>query len=141
MLKSNADFLCMRCSEGRPVQSVLRREVEIEANVKFCHLDDTLGAGGGVKEAARVRSAWAKFRELSPILTACGASYHIKGKIYRACAWSVWTYGTETWEMKAENLHGLERAERMMVRWMCGVSLKDRKRSEDLCSLLGILMW
>ena len=26
----------------------------------------------------------------------------------------------------------------MMVRWMCGVSLKDRKRSEDLCNLLGI---
>ena len=25
----------------------------------------------------------------------------------------------------------------MMVRWMCGVSLKDRKRSEDLYSLLG----
>ena len=28
--------------------------------------------------------------------------------------------------------------ERMMVRWMCGVSLKDRKPSEDLYSLLGI---
>ena len=28
--------------------------------------------------------------------------------------------------------------ERMMVRWMCGVSLKDRKRSVDLYSLLGV---
>ena len=27
---------------------------------------------------------------------------------------------------------------RHWVRWMCGVSLKDRKRSEDLCNLLGI---
>ena len=40
--------------------------------------------------------------------------------------------------MKAENLHSLERVEHIMVRWMCGVSLKDRKRSEDLNSLLGI---
>ena len=40
--------------------------------------------------------------------------------------------------MKAENLHSLERTERMMMRWMCGVSLKDRKRSEDLYILLGI---
>ena len=32
----------------------------------------------------------------------------------------------------------LERTERMMVRWMCGVSLKDRKRSVDLYSLLGV---
>ena len=29
-------------------------------------------------------------------------------------------------------------SERMMVRWMCGVSLKDRKRSVDLYSLLGV---
>ena len=26
----------------------------------------------------------------------------------------------------------------MMVRWMCGVSLKDRKRSVNLYSLLGV---
>ena len=30
------------------------------------------------------------------------------------------------------------RAERMMVRRMCGVSLKDRKRSDELLSRLGI---
>ena len=39
--------------------------------------------------------------------------------------------------MKAENLNSLWRAERMMVRWMCGVSLKDRRRNVDLYSLLG----
>ena len=48
------------------------------------------------------------------------------------------TYGTETWAMKRENLRSLESTERMMVRWMCGVSLKDRKHSLDLYSLLGI---
>ena len=39
--------------------------------------------GGGVVEAARarVRCAWAKFKELSPILTVRGASYRIKGSI------------------------------------------------------------
>ena len=101
---------------------------------KFCYLGDTLGSGGGVVEAARVRvrCAWAKFKELSPILTVRGASYRIKGRIYSACVQSVLIYGTETWAMKAEDLRSLERTERMMVRWMCGVSLKDRKRSEDL---------
>ena len=41
---------------------------------KFCYLGDTLGSGGGVVEAARarVRCAWAKFKELSPILTVRG---------------------------------------------------------------------
>ena len=51
---------------------------------------------------------------------------------------SVLTYGTETWVIKKANLHSLERTERMMVRWKCGVSLKDRKCSVDLYSLLGV---
>ena len=51
---------------------------------------------------------------------------------------SALTYGTETWEMKKANLHSLEKTERMMVRWMCEVSLKDRKRSVDLYSPLGV---
>ena len=147
-LKSNADFHCRRCLEGKNglFQSVLLKEVVIEPNVKlecvpkFCYLGDTLGAGGGVEEAARarVRCAWAKFKELSPILTARGASYRIKGKICKACVQSALTYGTETWAMKKANLQSLERTERMMVRWMCGVSLKYRKRSVDLYSLLGV---
>ena len=62
---------------------------------------------------ARVRCAWAKFKELSPILTARGASHRTKGKILRACVQSVLTYGTETWTMKAENLHSLERVLRV----------------------------
>ena len=145
-LKSNVDFRCRRCFEESPVGTVLQREVEIEPNVKlecvpkFCYLGDTLGADGGADEAARarVRCALAKFKELSPILAARGASYHMKGKICRACVQGVLTYGTKTWAMKAENLQSLGRADRMMVRWMCDVSLKDRKRSEVLYSLLGV---
>ena len=63
---------------------------------------------------------------------------NLEGRIYSACVQSVLIYGTETWAMKADDLRSLERTERMMVRWMCGVSLKDRKRSEDLYNLLGI---
>ena len=107
--------------------------MKLECVPKFCYLGNTLGAGGGVEEAARarVRCAWVKFKELSPILTARGASYRIKRKIYKACVQSVLKYGTETWAMKKANLQSLERT-RMMVRWMCGVSLKDRKHSVDL---------
>ena len=46
--------------------------------------------------------------------------------------------GSKTWAMKVANLQSLERMERMIVRWMCGVSLKDRKHSVDLYSLLGV---
>ena len=141
-----ADFHCKRCLDGDSAPAVLLSEAELEPGVKvecvskFCYLGDTLGSGGGVVEAARarVRCAWAKFKELSPILTVRGASYRIKGRIYSACVQSVLIYGTEMWAMKADDLRSLERTERMMVRWICGVSLNDRRRSEDLCNLLGI---
>ena len=111
--------------------------MELECVPKFCYLGDTLGAGGGAEEAARARAS-AKFKEISSNLTARGESYRIKGKILKACVQSVLTYETETWSMKKANLQSLERKEKMMVRWMCGVSLNDRKRSVDLYSLLGV---
>ena len=73
-----------------------------------------IGSGRGSEEAARarVRCAWAKFKELSPILTARGASLEVKGKIYRACVQSVLIYGSETWPMKVDDMQRLERTER-----------------------------
>ena len=46
-------------------------------------------------------------------------------------------YGSETWQMKVEDKQRLERAERIMVRHMCGVTLNDRKSCEKLSQRLG----
>ena len=46
--------------------------------------------------------------------------------------------GIEAWAMKVENVRTLEWLKRIMGRWMCGVSLKDRKRSVDFNSFLGV---
>ena len=55
-----------------------------------------------------------------------------------ACVQRVLVYGSETWAIKAEDLARLRRAERMMVRRMCGVSLKDRKRSDELLNVWAL---
>jgi len=39
---------------------------------------------------------------------------------------------TTTWPVRKENVVALERAEMRMVRWMCGVKLKDRLPSKEL---------
>ena len=41
-------------------------------------------------------------------------------------------YGSETWAVNAEQEAKLERAEMRMVRWMCGVSLREKKTSAEL---------
>ena len=40
--------------------------------------------------------------------------------------------------MKAEDMQRLERTERMMIRWMCGVRVSDKKASAELLSRLDI---
>lgn len=141
-------FKCSRCIHGDAREAAEERkgiEIDSDGNVecvgKFCYLGDMIGSGGGAEEAsrARVRCAWAKFRELSPLLAARGASLKVKGKLYSMYVQCVMMYGSETWAMKVEDMQRLERAEKMMMRWMCGVTLKDGKTSEELRERLGVV--
>ena len=86
---------------------------------------------GSTKQYCHVRFAYSYLHTCKMI----SVLYH---KIYDACVQRVLVYGSETWAIKAEDLARLRRAERMMVRRMCGVSLKDRKRSDELLNRLGI---
>ena len=51
---------------------------------RFCYLGDMLSAGGGCMAAAtvRTRSAWGKFREHVPLLTACALPMKLKGRLF-----------------------------------------------------------
>ena len=47
-------------------------------------------------------------------------------------------YGSETMPLLANVGLKFERAEMKMIRWMCGVSSKDRRTSEELRKLVGV---
>jgi len=47
-------------------------------------------------------------------------------------------HGNETWPVRKENVVALQRAEMRMVRWMCGIKLKDRFPRKELRERLGI---
>ena len=96
-----------------------------------------IAAAGGAGEAsrARVRSGWAKLKKLALILTSRGASLKIKGRVYRTCVQRVLVYGSETWPVKVKDMQRLERTERMMVSWMCDVSLKSRMSNKVKCEV------
>jgi len=142
-----ADFKCSVCldqkesnvGEERKVVELLRGE-ELEVVGNFCYLGDMVGSGGGAGDAvrARVRCAWGKFNELSPMLVTRGASLKVKGRIYAACVRSAMIYGSETWPMKVEDERRLEKTERAMMRRMCGVRLAQRINSEVLHERLGL---
>ena len=107
---------------------------------KFCYLGDVLNGNGGSNSASvgRIRCAWGKFRELCGFLLKKDVSLRLKGRVYTSCVRSTMVYGCETWAITAEQMMRLERAERRMIRWMCGVSLKDRVPTEDLRKRIGV---
>ena len=41
-------------------------------------------------------------------------------------------HGSDTWPMKVEHELKMNRTEMIMIRWMCGVKLNERKKSEEL---------
>ena len=92
-----------------------------------------LHADGGSDSAVttKVRTAWKTFREYLPILTGKGFSLKLKGKVYATCV-SYLMHGSETWPMKVEHELKMNRTELSMIRWMCGVKLNERKKSEEL---------
>ena len=55
------------------------------------------------------------------------------------CVIIVMTYGSETWPMRVEDKRRLETAEKMMIRWMCGVTLRNGKSSEEIRKRPGIV--
>ena len=149
-LKDTGDYRCPRCirtsddtgscTVQETTDLILEDGTIVESVDKFCYLGDMIGACGGAEDASRtrVRCGWKKFHELSPILTRKGASLKLKGKIYSTCVRSAMVYGSETWPMKKEDLSRLERAERWMMRRMCGVTLRDRVSSRELYDRLGL---
>jgi len=58
-----------------------------------------------------------------------GTSLKVKGKVFMVCIQSVLGYASKTWAMKVKNMARLARTERKMIRWMCGVYVKNRTAS------------
>ena len=62
----------------------------------------------------------------------------MKGRVYASCVRSSIIYGSETRPLLANVGLKFERAEMQMIRWICGVSMKDRKTCEEFRKLIGL---
>jgi len=142
LLKVKGVFKCKTCVSGK-CDDDINTEVMgdgVEKVNSFVYLGDCVSSEGGCRRAVtmRVRAGWNKFRNLSGVLCGKRWSLKMKGIIYSTCVRPVMIYGGETWTLKKEDEALLLRAERRMIRWMCGVKLMDKKRSHDLMEQMGI---
>ena len=72
------------------------------------------------------------------MLTRRGIPLRQKGRVYRSCVQSVMVYASETWAVRVEEEQRMERNENVMLRWMCGVTLRAKVPKVDLRRRLGL---
>ena len=62
----------------------------------------------------------------------------LKMKVYRTVIRPVILYGAETWSLRKKEEGLLARTEMRMVRWITGISLRERRESEGIRRMAGI---
>jgi len=113
---------------------------ELELVGGFCCLGDMLSVDGDADAAveARIRIGWNGFGQLVPLLASGDVSLVVRGGLYGGCVRGGMLHGGKTWPVGRENVVALQRAEMRMVRWMCGVELKDRLPGGELRERVGV---
>jgi len=107
----------------------------------FKYLGSVIHAQGGNEKdiTARIAAAWKKWKKLSEVLCDRRMPVAVKGKVYRTMVRaSMMIYGSETWTLKRREEERLERTEMRMPRWILGLTLRDKKRNDDIRRILGV---
>ena len=77
----------------------------------------------------RIQAAWNNWRKTSGVLCDRRFNVKLKGKVYKSVVRPAMLYSCETWPMKRAQERRMEVAEMRMLRWMCGVTKRDRIRN------------
>ena len=99
-----------------------------------------MNASGGSEAVvtARTRIEWIKFRKCGELFYGRKFLLKMKEKIFERCVRSALLYGSETWCLRENEMAISRRNEKAMIRAMCGVEIIEKRRSQELMSLLGL---
>jgi hypothetical protein len=128
---------------GQPAdpQSMLKcGEDEVKRVQKFKYLGSYFHESGeiDVDVEHRVKCGWQKWREATGVICDRRIPHRLKGKFYRTAIRPALTYGAECWAAKRAHEQKLHAAEMRMLRWMSGVTLKDKMRNEHVRGSLRV---
>ena len=80
----------------------------------------------------RIQSGWNNWKRVSGILCDRRISLRVKGKVYTTVVKPAMMYGAETWAVKKAQEKKLDVTEMRMLRWMRGVTRRDRIRNQRI---------
>ncbi|XP_066959111.1 uncharacterized protein [Macrobrachium rosenbergii] len=121
--------------EGHEEINIQVEDVTVrKQNTVFNYLGSIITEEGGTEKAVRqrVKEARRKWREATGVVLDKKMPLRLKIKIYKTIIRPLPLYGAETWELKRTEEGLLERTEMRMVRWIAGISLLERRESQDI---------
>ena len=83
-----------------------------------------------VKINHRIQCGWNSWRKLSGLLCDKKMNVRLKGKVYKTAVRHGMLYRSETWAVKKAQEQKMNVAEMRMLRWLCGVTRRDKIRNE-----------
>ena len=119
---------------GNEKEHVKMQGEKLKRVENFNYLGSTVTGDGELdKEIVhRMQAGWMNWRKVSGVLCDRRISAKKKGMIYKSVVRPAMLYGSETWPMKKVQEKRLEVAEMRMLRWICGVTRKDKIRNEKI---------
>ena len=107
---------------------------ELERVTHFKYLGTTMEEEDGMETeiTKRVGAGWRNWKKCSGVVCDRRMPVKLKGKVYKTVIRPAMLYGAETWATTKRQEKRIEVTEMRMLRWMCGVTRKDKFRNEHI---------
>ncbi|XP_047000687.1 uncharacterized protein LOC124616424 [Schistocerca americana] len=127
--RTKSEYIALKDEQMR---SCKIQDDELKSVCKFKYLGSYIQRDGGLESEIqhRINCGWNNWRKMSGVLCDKKVSIGLKGKVYKSVVRPAMIYGAETWPIAEAQERKMEEAEMRMLRWMCGVTRKDRIRNE-----------
>ena len=129
--RKKTEYLKLNGSENGEVN--LQGEV-LKTVEKFRYLGSTVAEDGDLEAEIthRIQAGWKNWKKVSGVLCDKRIGVKLKGKVHKTVVRPAMMYGAETWAVKKTQEKKLDVAEMRMLRWMCGVTRRDKIRNETI---------
>ena len=123
----------LRFNENQNGEVSLQGE-ELKRVNKFKYLGSTVTEDGDLEAEIthRIQAGWKNWKKVSGVLCDQRIGVKMKGRVYKTVVRPAMMYGAETWAIKKTQEKKLDVAEMRMLRWMCGVTRRDKIKNERI---------
>ena len=118
--------------QGREPVKILGEELQTVHHFKYLGSGVEETGGMTTEISQRVSAAWRNWKRCSGVLCDRRMPVKLKGKVYKTVVRPALLYGAETWATTRGQEARLEVNEMRMLRWMCGVTRRDKIRNEHI---------